>query len=528
MNLKDVYDGIAAVEDAFDVEELTLDGINVWLPLRDIFIRPFYDHRLLTYRELLGTDSHVDPMDAGTAMPTVHPDDVQVTIRPLGGLSLLDTVGTELTVEPDLLFFHAFTDYGDVVGGGCFNRIADSLLEAYGRPDRCLKLVRATPSSLRARFAHPAWQYLEQGGPLQVREPLPGEDALCRHLDAIVDFARGRGFATVYHPMALLNRLRTMVWRSRQFAGLLEHLSPGAVVLSSFSNIERMAMIVAARRVGIPSVDVEHGFMGFLSPYGRLGCVPATGWDVLPDWFWVWGHESARLLELSLGEAAAVHRPVLGGSPEHVRRRLLGIDEHVEVALDEGLRTRVAAAPRTALFCWQPDMLVHEREARLLPSALEDAIVADPETLWLVRLHPRSRHLVPVVEDHLDRLGARNVELRLSTSEPLSALLGAADVVLTSYSTVAFEANERRLPVVLIDEVGVGMMEDYVARGVFDAATDGPALVAAVRARAGQPALPVEYVDPSTDAHERAFRTILQPPPRAADRGAVPHREASA
>jgi hypothetical protein len=509
VNLRDVYAAIAFVEETFDVDELRIGDLDLWLFLRDVFVVPFSDHRVLAYQRLTGSSSHVDPLTATPDVPTrasAPPrlgrvgDAVAVMLEP--GAPDLDQRA------PDIVQFHEYRDYSDVSDDGVVNRIADAFAEtAVGRPTT--KVIEATADSMRARFAAPPIQFLPALVPAFGR-PVPGEDTLLDRLATITEAALRAGFAVDSRREYSRMRLRQLYWRADTYGRLLDVLEARAVQVSSFSNLQRMAAVVAARRRGLPAIDVEHGYMGRLSAYGSLGYIqqlsePAV---TIPSHFWCWGEESVRQLERSLGSATEQHRPLVGGSPTHLQAS--GTAE--TSPLPETLRRPVASADRVVLFCWQPDQLVHEDPPRLVPTIIEElACRADPGTLLLFRLHPRSRHLVPLVTRHLRRAGARNVEVEAATLARLPSLLEHTDVLLTSYSTVAFEANALGVPVVLVDEVGADMMRDEVDRGVFNATTSADELIELCASLTPSGVAAVPYLDTDPERPQRALAEVLGP-----------------
>ncbi|MGJ3241975.1 MAG: hypothetical protein ACFE0O_03310 [Opitutales bacterium] len=521
MNLRDVYEHIARVEAAFPVNELVLDGENVWLPVRDLLIRPFFEHRLRTYRSVLREGSHSDPMSWELQNRSIldlrnpprfrhHAIDDAVLFNRHGQPYPEKTYGQPV----DILIFHSFTDYGEYVERRIFNRVSDGIREIYPAGDRVVKLLRSNASAPLLPYFHPTHFYYERNGAGVLPEPVEGEAPLLDRLRRIVAWCGDHGIPTIYLETSFLNRLRTLFRRARRFQAFLDYFQPRAVFLSSYSNIERTAMTLAGWRSGIPVVDVEHGYMGPYSPYGALGIVPPEGYRLLPRWFWVWGRENLDFFKRSLPAGCTAHRPVIGGSTWHFARQKLIAENHlttdVLLGLPEALKARLSAARRTVLFCWQPDMLVHETEPHLLPPAfLQGAARCPEDILFAVRLHPRSHHLIPAFERLLKEAGLANWEIEETTRVPLPELLPRTDLLLTSYSTVAFEANALKIPVALVDAFGCRMMAHYLASGIFHDGTDPEHLARLCRDGPDAPVQPVDYLDTRPETARAAFQTIL-------------------
>lgn len=525
MNLAAVYAHIAAAEQRFDVADLRLADTNVWLPARDLFVRPFFEYRLRTYKAVLRATSHTDPLswELLRDRDLAFSPDVDYRHRDLGDLVLFNKHGAaygERHDRPvDVLVYHAFTDYGEEVAGRAFNRVNDGVVELAPDRDRVVKLMRAGATAPLLPYHNPTHFYVELDRRWRDPAPVAGsdEETLMARVAEMVAWARDEGIPHVFEPRGFLERLRTLLWRAGCFQEVLRYFAPRSVFLSSYSNIERMAMIVACWREGVPAVDVEHGFMGPYSPYGRLGFVPPEGVRVLPRWFWCWGEENRAFVERSLGPGTP-HGAVVGGSTWHrARQRLVTggvLEEERPALLPAGYVQRLRAARRVVYFCWQPDMLVHDDPPSLLPPHFLDAAAASgDDVLFCIRLHPRSHHLIARFAALLARHGVRNWEIECSTRYPLLDILPLTDVLLTSYSTVAFEANELGIPVVLVDAFGADMMRDYVRRGVFHTATDAEALRSLCDGLDRAGVTRVGYASDDPGAHERAFAAILDAGP---------------
>jgi hypothetical protein len=130
-----------------------------------------------------------------------------------------------------------------------------------------------------------------------------------------------------------------------------------------------------------------------------------------------------------------------------------------------------------------------------LPRLVLDAMRASHrDLLWLVRLHPRSSHLVDAVAEWLREAGVANAELRLSTRLPIDDLFDLARCVVVKYSVAGLEAASLGLPVVTYHAAGAATYADYIGTKHVAYAPSPDALVAfALNGEA--PGTPLPYVD---------------------------------
>ena len=125
---------------------------------------------------------------------------------------------------------------------------------------------------------------------------------------------------------------------------------------------------------------------------------------------------------------------------------------------------------RRILVAHQIEALVHTKGSNSLVSAvLVDAMRQAPQDwLWMVRVHPRSSHLITPIRQTLSDAGIVNCEVELTSLETIEVVLEAADVFLTGFSVSALEANTVGKPVIILDEVGRRLFGDAMESGSFD------------------------------------------------------------
>ena len=253
--------------------------------------------------------------------------------------------------------------------------------------------------------------------------------------------------------------LRILLRRARIVERWLRLVQPRAVLLVDWVGPVSMAVTLAAHRLGIPTVDLQHGLQGPTNfNYSSWRRSPAGGYEVMPTQFWVWGERDADKILSSSPNVIGADRVIVAGYPWlNMWREEESPDRRLEAYLGTARRLR-ADARRTVLVTPPP--------AAELGDELLAAIKDSPrDWQWLIRVHPRQlaqrdRLLAPLERTHHPR-----VDLDLAGRLPLYALLRTTDVHLTWWSTCALEALAFGIRTVLIHQNGGETFVEFIQRG---------------------------------------------------------------
>lgn len=208
-----------------------------------------------------------------------------------------------------------------------------------------------------------------------------------------------------------------------------------------------MAFIMAARSLGIPVYDIQHGVqseqhIAYRAWHNFDGRLPGS----LPDGFWCWDNTSAAQLQRWCSHYDGP-KVVVGGN---VWFEYVLTSTHVAVVKpSDGVTVMVSLQPL-------PDPL---------PSILLQAMAGSPpEVFWLVRLHPAmSEVLVEKLKAKLIFAGCRN--FHIDGNEPLPLQLARTDLHVTAYSSVVIEASSVGVLSVLLDRRGLVIFRHAVVSG---------------------------------------------------------------
>ncbi|MBL7835049.1 MAG: hypothetical protein JNK18_13910 [Cyclobacteriaceae bacterium] len=207
------------------------------------------------------------------------------------------------------------------------------------------------------------------------------------------------------------------------------------VFLVCFHEEYGYAMCLAGARLGIDSIDIQHGVEGKFHPvYSPYAKIPANGFELLPKNFWVWDHISFENIE---AWKHPFHKPFLG---KNVWLKYCQFTD---------IKTSVVIGKPMVLFSMQP-----------LDDPLPDMLLRTIQKTcdryeWFLRLHPRQFSEHGQLLERLDKFGLRNdVEITKGSQEPLPVLLRLAAVHATLWSSVVFEAYDMGVPSIVMHPTG--------------------------------------------------------------------------
>ncbi len=250
-----------------------------------------------------------------------------------------------------------------------------------------------------------------------------------------------------------------ILYFSRYFEKFLSVNKLKAVFIVEYYNIIAMSIILACKRLNIPTIDIQHGVQGDLHiAYGRWQKVPEHGFNLLPDYFWVWSESEANAINnWRLDNDVDTHKPFAGGNiwlemwKSGETTLVNTYDEIFNKSLNRNNSTVI-------LFTLQP--LTFDEK---YPEWITNAITNSPKDwVWLIRLHPCMLTEREKVKEYFVRDGNARIEIDLATDQPLPIILRNADVHITSFSSTVIEAHDFGIYSVVIDYRG----EEYYKREI--------------------------------------------------------------
>lgn len=266
------------------------------------------------------------------------------------------------------------------------------------------------------------------------------------------------------------------------FERKLARWKPRAGFVVSYYCDEGFAFCLACRRLGIPSVDIQHGVQGALhAAYGRWRQVPEHGYELLPSVFLVWSDEEAGTIREWAASSNAPHRPVISGN------MFLDLCQAGRIAPVADLTAKIRGRRRPEAIQALYSLNYLETPESLAP--LWRAIANErgtPPLQWWLRLHPARLDRLDEFIAKAQSAGIPEDQVRLSTEFPLYAVLPAMDVHVTGSSSTVLEAERFGIQSVVTDVLGTEQFASRVESGVVVFADDLGQVATQVRQQAAK------------------------------------------
>jgi hypothetical protein len=452
---------LVQIEESHDVNALTYKGLKIWPMLRGS-LGSAYENKQI------GHGRHAPHHMQRTLWPRYELNrSIQTALNPDEKLEAHQIAGEnapslgELCGQAQCLFFSRRVRNFKTNRGKFTNHQDDFLFDLLSKEFSCLKIEAAeryTPHTI-PRVVSPVcfqtpWNndfniFKEKFSPHCPPWPERAEtEKFLKSAQAICDLDGD----TVN--IDLVERMLHYIEANMQvYLEILGTLQPTAIFFGLYLANETMGMIAAAKRLGIPTIEIQHGLIGryqwFQTHYTKI---PPEGYELLPDFFWVWDKTTKEDTEREMPVSPGPHRAIIGGNPAleswtATRGRSLGT---YQALFFEGLDQRDNV------------ILVALQYYSLAPDNIIQAMkLAPKEWLWLIRLHPMSRSLQDVVTEVYQSHGLDNIEVFYATDAPLYDLLQHVDHVVTPFSTIAIEAAHFNIPVTLTERVSVEVFAGF-------------------------------------------------------------------
>jgi len=280
----------------------------------------------------------------------------------------------------------------------------------------------------------------------------------------------------------IYKRFRQLRDRRAFWYRVYSELRPEFVLVSSFTGW--LHALWAAKDLGIPVIDVQHGGQGAIHyPTTHFGDIPKEGYHFLPDVLWLWGNRNTEFASKWLPGGASRHIPVVGGhrgvarwNKNRLNGQLAKLDQDF-VAKYHGK----ANALVTLSYALDP----------LMPVEMMEAVKLAPEIHWFIRLHPihRSSAARDQIIATLHEMGCNNFSIDEPTDVQLQTALYVSRVHFTPFSTSVREAIAFGVPSAITHPAGELLFREEIGTGTFGYAVSSNDIVAFARRNIKQQAL---------------------------------------
>jgi hypothetical protein len=277
--------------------------------------------------------------------------------------------------------------------------------------------------------------------------------------EKLLEFLASRNVSAPSLARAVLaRRARITHSTTSAFEHVLKKVKPKlAFVVTYYAGLGH-AFVLACRRQGILSVDVQHCPQRDHKAYSWHSA-PVTGYSTLPAMFWNWTEAGAASIRRRTDSLPAPwHRSLHGG---HMQIAFFTNEKNAH-AWDTKFRTVARDGfEREILVALQPI-----GGQRALWNALADQIEASPPTWrWWIRRHPSARAHQDTEFGCLMSIRKNNVLINETSEFPLPILLRHMSAVISFASGTAAEAALFGVPAFFLSEEAKGQFGDLIKQG---------------------------------------------------------------
>jgi len=289
----------------------------------------------------------------------------------------------------------------------------------------------------------------------------------------------------------LRNELEFFFHQRDFYVDLLKKYNPKVVFFIGFDY--HYALILAARSLGIKSVDLQHGVQAGWSPvYNNWQALPVAGYEMLPDYFWVWG----RYDEVKIKENFPVNgvTPIIGGFPWLERQK--------SFFSDEGSKGLWDFKKGSSEGQWIGIITLQDQSE--FPGLFRDIILATSgKVRWIIKRHPKHLNI------KLDSVRRKAHYGKHFDDLSFAALLKIVDLHLTECSTSVIDADYFGIPSMVTGVQGILNYKDFIdKKQVFHTMTAQGFVEKMPQLLESKGASRMEVID-NDGTTERALRTLL-------------------
>lgn len=402
-------------------------------------------------------------------------------------------------LKPSALFILRPEEYFDTVDGARFAKTVDSVCERAKARYPIAKLELADPRTINfARTIPSLFLQLDKAGQGAKYDP----PYKLENFSLVADALRAANCDVTLDTATLTTEMGKVFYFARIFERVLAILAPKALFQSVYYHPVGMGWVLACRRLGITTVDVQHGRLGpHEGHYTQLTAAPPNGYDLVPDMVLCWGRQTKHDIEVDKNLACTRHGGIIGGNAWLARSRY---------------GTPTPSPSLDALCAGRKPILVSLQplESPIGPELLKAITESPKDWLWLLRLHPLRRHTAPEIKAILTKVGAANIELEQATDAPLFSLLPRTVHHVTAFSSVAIEAAAFDVPTSLTGPEGLQIYGPQLDRGIFRYTPTARDILAHIHDCIARGRVPLDddFIDMRPDAADHALDAILGAP----------------
>ena len=345
--------------------------------------------------------------------------------------------------ESKIIFFSNSVYLEQLSSGLLFDRIIDPIYMTSLINEKSIKIYLDNPI-LRSNFLFNGLNYFPNKYYFtQKLDPLEKANLEKSCMKFLKSFIKLNSLYDI-EPILLINLKKTikqyLISKKEAEQFLIQFTSLKKIFLVSWYFPKMMGIIASARKLGIASIEVQHGQQGkFHAGNSGWNVFPSNGFLNMPDNFWCWGENSIRNI-LESSPKRKFHKPILGGNAWPIWYKTFSKKRYFENLKLPEIRilfTMQGKQGETNIEIF-PDMLLQ------LLKYHQDLYDKTNEKIFELKIRRHPNHLEENTKYLKERLGVFSDSNLLSFSSKLNNSLYDdlywANFHITFYSSSALEA----------------------------------------------------------------------------------------
>lgn len=240
------------------------------------------------------------------------------------------------------------------------------------------------------------------------------------------------------------------------FEKKIKKVNPKIAFIVWYYGVYGMAMILACRRLSIPTVDLQHGVQGSLhAAYGGWQNVPKQGYNLLPDFFWCWSKDETEAIN-EWSASLPIHKAILGGN---MLLEKWNSDDLPFVMDLENIFNQLNLTGFKILVTLSPGI----SGPAVLDNLFKVIAQTQKEYSWMIRIHPNMLMEIDKVVSDLRSYGIYKYEMDEVSKLPLYTVLKNTDLHITHSSSTVLEACSFGIPNIIVNEYGRELYEKQIS-----------------------------------------------------------------
>jgi hypothetical protein len=199
-------------------------------------------------------------------------------------------------------------------------------------------------------------------------------------------------------------------------------LKPKNLILKSFNNLNAFAAICSANENKINTIEYQHGQQGENSlTYSNWLNIPENGFSLIPRLFWVWDDIFKIKFQKWMKNQNFHKVETVGFFWKELLEKKIELNKNHDLISDK----------KIILYCLQYPKI---------ENTILNVMRQLTNVTWMIRLHPRTLDSIEEINDTLKKIDSLDYDLNLSNQLNFEIVLMNCDILITKWSTVAFES----------------------------------------------------------------------------------------